>query len=58
METIKVEVLYEEFVFRGAFALPVEESEVDSLIVLFCAILKTGFLVQWNISLRETIIEK
>lgn len=39
----KVEVLYEEFVFRGAFALPVEEREVDSLIVLFCAILKIGF---------------
>ena len=38
-----MEVLYEEFVFRGAFALPVEEREVDSLIVLFCAILKIGF---------------
>jgi hypothetical protein len=43
METIKVEVLYEEIVFRGAFALPVEEREVDSLIVLFCSILKIGF---------------
>jgi hypothetical protein len=39
----KVEVLCEEFVFSGVFALPVEEREVDSLIVLFCAILTIGF---------------
>jgi hypothetical protein len=39
----KVEVLCEEFVFSGVFALPVEERDVDSLIVLFCAISKIGF---------------
>jgi len=42
LEEVAVEfvVLYEEFVFRGAFALPVEDREADSLMGLFCDILK------------------
>jgi len=36
-------VLYEESVFRGPFALPVDDRDEDSLLGLFCAILKFGF---------------
>jgi hypothetical protein len=58
METIKVEVPYEEFVFRGAFALPVEEREVDSLIVLFCDILKIGFEFSEIFLLEKRYLER
>ena len=34
---------YEELVFRGAFALPVVEQEADSLIGLFCTMMKIRF---------------
>jgi hypothetical protein len=45
-------------VFRGVFALPVEEREVDSLIVLFCAILTIGFEFSKMILLEKRYLKR